>query len=97
MILLLHKVLLLKLSDFKIIHYFNLKFNAGYTLNFKRENDDWQTIDLSPDSNTFTLEDLKCGSTYHLYITAHNRVGEGNPSSIVIASTKGGGEFGFFF
>lgn len=65
-------------------------FFAGYTLNVKRDKDDWNSIELSSEYSVYTLENLICGSLYHVYILAFNRVGQGSPSPIQTISTKGG-------
>ncbi|CAH0562134.1 unnamed protein product [Brassicogethes aeneus] len=62
----------------------------GYTLNMKYDNKDWTSIDLSPEQIIYTLDGLKCGSMFHIYLLAHNRVGKGSPSPIRTVSTKGG-------
>lgn len=62
----------------------------GYTLNSKRGTDDWTTTEISPDTTMYTLNNLYCGTTYHIYILAHNRVGNGSPSSLLTVNTKGG-------
>lgn len=65
-------------------------FVPGYTLNIKYDTQDWTSIELSPEQLLYTLNDLKCGSIYHIYLLAHNRVGNGSPSPIRSVSTKGG-------
>nr|CAD7572862.1 unnamed protein product [Timema californicum] len=42
------------------------------------------------DRKMYSLEGIKCGSTYKLYLTATNAVGTGKPSQTISASTKGG-------
>ncbi|XP_017776462.1 PREDICTED: Down syndrome cell adhesion molecule-like protein Dscam2 isoform X2 [Nicrophorus vespilloides] len=62
----------------------------GYTLNSKRYTDDWISLEISPENLVYTYDGLQCGTIYHIYILAHNRVGNGSPSSILTVSTKGG-------
>ncbi|XP_068085516.1 cell adhesion molecule Dscam2 [Anabrus simplex] len=62
----------------------------GYVLSYKRDHGNWQEVQLEADKSSHTLQSLHCGSTYHAYLTAHNRVGNSRPSGIVTASTKGG-------
>lgn len=62
----------------------------GFTLNAKHDTDDWTSTELSPEFSVYTLENLRCGSLYHIYLLAHNRVGNGSPSPIQTVSTKGG-------
>jgi hypothetical protein len=65
--------------------------SAGYTLSYKRESGEWQEVVIDPDRKTYTLDGVKCGSSYQLFLTAVNSVGNGKPSSVITASTKGGG------
>ncbi|XP_069681715.1 cell adhesion molecule Dscam1-like isoform X3 [Periplaneta americana] len=62
----------------------------GYTLSYKREFGEWQEVPIDPDRKTYTLEGVKCGSAYQLFLTAVNSVGSGKPSIVVTATTKGG-------
>lgn len=59
-------------------------------MNTKHETDDWTTLELSPEQTVYTLDHLQCGSSYHIYLLAHNRVGNGSPSPILTVNTKGG-------
>ncbi|XP_067002094.2 cell adhesion molecule Dscam1 [Anabrus simplex] len=63
---------------------------SGYTLSYKHESGEWQELALDPDRKTYTLDGVKCGSSYQLYLTAANAVGNSKPSSVVTATTKGG-------
>lgn len=62
---------------------------SGYILSYKREFEEWQEVPIDPDRETFTLDSLKCGSSYQLYLTAINEVGNGKPSAIISAKTEG--------
>lgn len=68
-------------------------FLIGYVLSYKRDQGGWEEIALSPEQTEFILSGLKCGSSYLAHLTAHNRVGTGDPSSLISATTKGTGEF----
>lgn len=61
----------------------------GYVLSYKRDQGGWEEIMLSPEQTEFTLNGLKCGSSYLSHLTAHNRVGTGDPSPLISATTKG--------
>ncbi|XP_033323157.1 Down syndrome cell adhesion molecule 3 isoform X4 [Megalopta genalis] len=61
----------------------------GYVLSYKRDQGGWEEIALSPEQTEFILTGLKCGSSYFAYLTAHNRVGTGKPSTSISATTKG--------
>lgn len=65
----------------------------GYVLSYKRDQGGWEEIALSPEQTEFILSGLKCGSSYLAHLTAHNRVGTGDPSPLISATTKGTGNF----
>ncbi|CAG2069530.1 unnamed protein product, partial [Timema podura] len=43
---------------------------TGYTLHYKNNVDDWQKVSIDSDRKMYSLEGVKCGSTYKLYLTA---------------------------
>uniref|UniRef100_T1JD47 Down syndrome cell adhesion molecule-like protein Dscam2 n=1 Tax=Strigamia maritima TaxID=126957 RepID=T1JD47_STRMM len=61
----------------------------GYTLNLKREFGQWEQMTLSPEVRNTTLTNLECGTRYHLYLFAFNKVGMGSPSEVAVPSTEG--------
>uniref|UniRef100_T1JD50 Down syndrome cell adhesion molecule n=1 Tax=Strigamia maritima TaxID=126957 RepID=T1JD50_STRMM len=61
----------------------------GYTLNYKRESGHWEQRDLAPDSDSYTLSGLKCGSHYQMYMTAFNKINTGVASEVIVAATNG--------
>lgn len=62
-------------------------------LSYKKDKGGWEEIALSPEHTEFTLTGLKCGSSYVSHLTAQNRVGTGDPSVLINATTKGTGKF----
>nr|XP_037870593.1 Down syndrome cell adhesion molecule-like protein Dscam2 isoform X6 [Bombyx mori] len=62
---------------------------AGYTIHYKQEFGDWETVQIPSSTDTYTLENLFCGSRYQLYVTAYNGIGTGEASDVVIARTRG--------
>ncbi|CAG9796265.1 unnamed protein product [Diatraea saccharalis] len=63
----------------------------GYLLHYKQESQtDWQTIELSPEVTSYTMDMLKCGSTYNAKIQAKNKISVGQPSEMLTATTRGG-------
>lgn len=48
-------------------------------------------MEIAADASSYTLKELRCGSLYHLYLSAYNRVGTGSPSDVLSVSTKGSG------
>lgn len=61
----------------------------GYVINFKRENGDWEELQIDSKTNAHLLSNLWCGTKYQLYITAYNKIGTGLPCDIVNTQTKG--------
>ncbi|XP_044595819.1 Down syndrome cell adhesion molecule-like protein Dscam2 isoform X8 [Cotesia glomerata] len=61
----------------------------GYTIHYKPEFGDWETVQISSTAQKYTLENLWCGSRYQIYVTAYNGIGTGNPSDILNTRTKG--------
>lgn len=74
------------LAQTRVLHLF-----PEYTLHYKTDDGDWQSEKLSSDADQFTLRNLRCGTRYHLYMTASNSLGTGEPSEPVSARTKGAG------
>ncbi|XP_053612865.1 cell adhesion molecule Dscam1 isoform X49 [Plodia interpunctella] len=62
---------------------------AGYTIHYKQEFGDWETVQIPANTDTYTLENLFCGSKYQLYVTAYNGIGTGEASDVVFAGTRG--------
>lgn len=44
----------------------------GYTIHYKPEFGDWETVQISSTAQKYTLENLWCGSRYQIYVTAYN-------------------------
>ncbi|XP_055593957.1 cell adhesion molecule Dscam2 isoform X7 [Uranotaenia lowii] len=61
----------------------------GYTLHYKPEFGDWETIDVALEAPKYTIENLFCGLRYQVYATAYNSIGAGEPSDILNTRTKG--------
>ncbi|XP_036340383.1 Down syndrome cell adhesion molecule-like protein Dscam2, partial [Rhagoletis pomonella] len=61
----------------------------GYVINYKRENGDWEELQVDAKTNSHLLSNLWCGTRYQLYITAYNKIGTGLPCDIVNSYTKG--------
>uniref|UniRef100_A0A336KT05 CSON014681 protein n=1 Tax=Culicoides sonorensis TaxID=179676 RepID=A0A336KT05_CULSO len=61
----------------------------GYTLHYKPEFGEWETIDVALDAPKYTVDNLYCGSRYQVYSTAYNSIGAGEPSDILNTRTKG--------
>ena len=61
----------------------------GYVINFKKDNGDWEELQVDSKSNAHLLSNLRCGTKYQLYITAYNKIGTGLPCDIVNTQTKG--------
>ncbi|CAD7083563.1 unnamed protein product [Hermetia illucens] len=61
----------------------------GYVINYKRDNGDWEELQIDSKTNSHLLSNLWCGTRYQLYITAYNKIGTGLPCDIVNTFTKG--------
>nr|XP_012216027.1 PREDICTED: Down syndrome cell adhesion molecule-like protein Dscam2 isoform X13 [Linepithema humile] len=61
----------------------------GYTIHYKPEFGDWETVQISSTAQKYTIENLWCGSRYQIYVTAYNGIGTGDPSDILNTRTKG--------
>lgn len=61
----------------------------GYVINYKRENGDWEELQINSKTNSHLLGNLWCGTRYQLYITGYNKIGTGLPCDIVHSFTKG--------
>ncbi|XP_018569506.1 Down syndrome cell adhesion molecule-like protein Dscam2 [Anoplophora glabripennis] len=62
---------------------------SGFTLNYRKEHGNLDEIHLSRHATSFELKGLSCGTTYHLYLTAHNKIGSSPASHPLQARTQG--------
>ncbi|XP_045780750.1 Down syndrome cell adhesion molecule-like protein Dscam2 [Maniola jurtina] len=63
----------------------------GYVLQYKQASEtEWHSIELSPEQTSYTMDMLKCGTTYNAKIQAQNKISLGPPSEILTATTRGG-------
>ncbi|XP_055925896.1 cell adhesion molecule Dscam2-like isoform X3 [Argiope bruennichi] len=60
-----------------------------YTLHYRHDDSMWQTKKLRSTTDRYTLENVKCGTRYQMYLTASNSLGTGEPSPSVTTRTKG--------
>ncbi|CAL8111483.1 unnamed protein product [Orchesella dallaii] len=61
----------------------------GMTVHYKQDFGEWETTQISPTTNEYTLEGLSCGTRYQLYATSFNSIGTGEASDILNTRTKG--------
>ncbi|KAG8230371.1 hypothetical protein J437_LFUL011497 [Ladona fulva] len=61
----------------------------GFVLSHKREHGDWKEERLGRRETRHTLTDLPCGTLHFLHISAFNRVGMGDASSVAAVHTRG--------
>lgn len=67
-----------------------------YILHYKADGaDTWREQAVSTSGNRYTLEGLRCGSGYRLYMTATNSLGTGEPGDVLALRTKGAGNTTF--
>ncbi|CAH1132457.1 unnamed protein product [Ceutorhynchus assimilis] len=62
---------------------------SGFTLNYRKEHGNLDEIHLSRHATSYELKGLSCGSTYHLYLTAYNKIGSSPASHPLQARTQG--------
>ncbi|KAK4310368.1 hypothetical protein Pmani_018061, partial [Petrolisthes manimaculis] len=65
---------------------------TGYIIRYRLEGsgvEEWAESWVEPDHSTHTLDQLRCGSTYHLQMAATNQVGRGAASRTVNTRTRG--------
>lgn len=61
----------------------------GYTLHFKPEFGEWDSVEVGVDEPKYTIEKLFCGLRYQVYATGYNSIGPGEASDILNIRTKG--------
>ena len=61
----------------------------AYRLHYHREFGDWERVEISPEQNSYSLHQLKCGTKYQFYIHAVNDFGAGERTETIPASTAG--------
>lgn len=61
----------------------------GFLLSYRREFGDWEELSLHRRINSYTLDDLHCGTMYQFTLAAFNKIGTGGASKIESARTKG--------
>ncbi|XP_039283578.1 Down syndrome cell adhesion molecule-like protein Dscam2 isoform X43 [Nilaparvata lugens] len=61
----------------------------GYTVRYKPEFGDWETVQVAATVQKYTLEGLWCGSRYLISVTAYNSIGTGDESDMLNTRTKG--------
>lgn len=61
----------------------------GYNLNYRCINHDWKGMLIDRQATTYHVERLQCGTRYEFQLTAFNKIGNGIPSNIQVAQTKG--------
>lgn len=62
---------------------------TSYTLHYKKSNGNTEELSLSKHANSYELKGLTCGSTYNIYLTAHNKIGSSSPSTSLHVRTQG--------
>jgi Down syndrome cell adhesion molecule len=55
----------------------------GFVLHFKPDQGEWTETRVERHLSTFALSGLRCGTQYHVYLVAYNRLGS-SPSSVVL-------------
>lgn len=61
----------------------------GFTLNYRKTHGNLDELHLSRHAASHELKGLLCGTTYHLYLTAHNKIGSSPASPTLSVRTQG--------
>ncbi|XP_072155042.1 cell adhesion molecule Dscam1 isoform X22 [Bemisia tabaci] len=61
----------------------------GYTVRYKAEFGEWESIQVPASAQKYTIENLWCGSRYQISVTAYNGIGTGDESDVLNTRTKG--------
>ncbi|KAL3284947.1 hypothetical protein HHI36_019078 [Cryptolaemus montrouzieri] len=62
---------------------------SGFTLSYRKEHGNLDEVNLSRHASSYELKGLSCGTTYHLYLTARNKIGVSPASHPLQARTQG--------
>ncbi|XP_055378995.1 cell adhesion molecule Dscam2 isoform X4 [Condylostylus longicornis] len=62
---------------------------TGYTLHYRRAQGNIEEMHLSRHLSSHELKGLVCGSTYQVFLTAHNKIGTSPPSTSLHVRTQG--------
>ncbi|KAG8327860.1 hypothetical protein J6590_009663 [Homalodisca vitripennis] len=61
----------------------------GFVIHLKADNGEWEELRVEGALSTYALSNLRCGTLYHVFLTAYNRVGSGSPSQTLPVRTRG--------
>lgn len=61
----------------------------GFKLYYKPEYDVWDNVDVSKESQAYTIENLLCGTNYEVYAIAYNAIGTSEQSEVLNFITTG--------
>nr|XP_053639080.1 cell adhesion molecule Dscam2-like [Cherax quadricarinatus] len=59
------------------------------TLTWRPDPGEWREVTLARHLTQFTLQELTCGTEYHMYLTSHNKIGAAAASEVISVRTKG--------
>ncbi|XP_023703051.1 Down syndrome cell adhesion molecule-like protein Dscam2 isoform X3 [Cryptotermes secundus] len=62
---------------------------SGYVLNYRRTHGDLEELMLPRRATSYEVKGLHCGSTYHLFLAAQNKIGTSAPSPTLSVKTQG--------
>jgi len=73
------------------------KFNddnpiTGFIVNYKSDSGNWEEHKVVGYHNSFTLDNLRCGTKYLVSVAPFNKVGKAQSSELISASTAGAGK-----
>ncbi|XP_022244234.1 Down syndrome cell adhesion molecule-like protein Dscam2 isoform X1 [Limulus polyphemus] len=62
---------------------------SGFILHYRQQPRDWMQIHILGDKTSYSIQGLKCGTSYQMYIIAFNSMGKSDASDIISGVTKG--------
>jgi len=61
----------------------------GFVLHYKPDQGEWTEARVERHHSTFALSGLRCGTQYHVYLVAYNRLGSSPSSGVLKERTRG--------
>ena len=69
---------------------------SGFIVNYKTDVGNWEEHKVIGYHNSFTLNNLRCGTKYLISVSPFNKAGKAQSSELISASTAGAGKYKLF-